>query len=173
MPHQLTKPTNFIAKWAAKVEKNLNILDLACGGGRHGRLYLEAGHQVTFLDRNITGLDDLKSQASATVIGHDLEGGVDFPFPKASFDLVIVVNYLWREINDDILDAIKPEGLLLYETFATGNEKFGKPSNPNFLLKSGELLDLTRGKFEVLDYSHGYQDTPSPAIKQHIAARRI
>mgnify|MGYP003336848089 FL=1 len=105
----------------------------------------------------------------------DIEGG---PWPYAgqtagqAFDAVIVTNYLHRPLMPLLLDALAAGGLLIYETFALGNEQFGRPSNPDFLLKPGELLEAVRGRCRVLAYEDVYVDTPKPAMVQRICARK-
>ncbi|MDX1712103.1 MAG: methyltransferase domain-containing protein, partial [Rhodovibrionaceae bacterium] len=116
------------------------VLDLACGGGRHGRLFLERGHPVTFVDRDTSALADLGARGDAEIIEADLEDGAAFPLAGRRFACVVVTNYLYRPILPTILDCVGSGGLLIYETFARGNERFGKPSNPDFLLRPGELL---------------------------------
>ncbi len=92
---------------------------------------------------------------------------------KRRFDAVVVVNYLWRPLFPSILEAIDEGGILLYETFAAGNEVLGKPSNPDFLLQPGELLNVVAGHLNVIAYEHGRIDgRGGPAIKQRIAAGR-
>jgi SAM-dependent methyltransferase len=101
----------------------------------------------------------------------DIEGG-PWPYTGASFDAVVVTNYLHRPLLPALLDALAPNGVLIYETFALGNEKFGRPSNPAFLLAPGELLDAVRGHCRVIAYEDGYVQTPKPAMMQRICARK-
>jgi len=145
-------------------------LDVACGGGRHLRAALAAGYRVTGVDRNLAGLADLIGKPGVELIEADLETGAAPPFADRQFDGVIVTNYLWRPILPDIIAAVAPAGLLIYETFALGNERFGRPSNPQFLLKPGELINavspfLTTIAFETLALSK-----PVKKIVQRIAA---
>lgn len=154
------------------------VLDLAAGRGRHSRWLLDQGCSVTALDRQIEALQamkkaDPKGAGRLEIISADLEDGSPWPLPKRRFDAVVVVNYLWRPLFPKILDAIDDSGLLLYETFAIGNEALGKPSNPDFLLKQGELLDVVAGHLDVIAYEHGRIEGPTgPAVKQRIAAGR-
>ena len=168
-------PIPFIRHWAdetALAVRAGGVLDLACGGGRHGRLFLDGGWPVTFLDRDISGIQDLAGQTGATVIAADLESDGPWPLSGRQFDIVIVTNYLWRPVMGRILDLVAPGGLILYETFARGNEAFGRPSNPDFLLEEGELKRILPGDFEVLQYEQGLVGEPANALKQRLAARR-
>ena len=107
------------------------------------------------------------------LIEHDLETGSPFPVAGRAFDAVVVTNYLWRPILDDIARAVAPDGWLLYETFAAGNERLGHPSNPDFLLRPGELLDLSRAHgLHVVAYENLEVDEPRPAVVERVAATR-
>ena len=148
------------------------MLDLACGGGRHGRRFLERGHEVVFVDRDISLLLDVIDRPEAEVLELDLETAVGWPLGGWRFDAVIVVNYLWRPILPAIIASVAPGGVLLYETFAQGNEAYGKPSNPDFLLRPNELKDAVAGQLSIRDFRQGYTETPKLAIRQSIAAVR-
>lgn len=174
--HRNLTPAPFIRDWADRImsagDVSLSVIDLACGGGRHGRLFLTGGHDVTFADINLSGVDDLAGRPDATLCQADLETGA-WPILEQRFDVVIVSNYLNRPNWQRVLQLVKRGGYLVYETFARGNEAFGKPSNPDFLLYEGELLAVTSGGFDVLDFRQGREDTPNPAVKQKIVARRL
>ncbi|MBM3524349.1 MAG: class I SAM-dependent methyltransferase, partial [Alphaproteobacteria bacterium] len=118
-------------------------LDVAAGGGRHSRLLLGAGHRVVAVDRDVAALKAI-ADPQLEVVAADLEDGSPWPLPGRRFDLIIVTNYLHRPLFATLVEALAPGGLLVYETFAVGNERFGKPSNPAFLLQPGELLDRLR-----------------------------
>jgi SAM-dependent methyltransferase len=145
------------------------ILDVAAGGGRHSRFFLDRGHKVTALDRDTSAL---APQPNLEIIQADLEDGSPWPLPGRSFGAVIVTNYLHRPLFPALLDALAPGGVLLYETFMAGNERFGRPSNPEFLLKDGELLELVRGRLSVTAYEARMISEPKMAMVQRIAARR-
>ncbi len=149
----------------------LQVLDLACGSGRHGRLFLAAGARVHFIDRNPEGTAYLDAAENAERVICDLENG-PWPLQGMDTDLVIVTNYLWRPRFKEMLRLVRPGGYLAYQTFGIGNEAFGKPSNPDFLLEEGELPKRLNPEFEVLDYFHGEVETPKPAIIQRVLARR-
>ena len=166
----------WIRRFSGLLPEEGSVLDLAAGGGRHSRWLLNRGHRVTALDRQTDVLLDLqKTDSNAAerleVITADLEDGSPWPLSSRRFDAVIVVNYLWRPLFPSILESIEEGGLLLYDTFAVGHEAFGRPTNPDFLLKPGELLDMVAGRLTVIAYEHGRIDGPSgPAVKQRITA---
>jgi SAM-dependent methyltransferase len=149
------------------------VLDLACGGGRHARLFLERGCRVLAVDRDVSALADRRGDPDLEVLEIDLEQGSVYPLARRQFDAVVVVNYLYRPLLADLVNSVAPGGLLLYETFAAGNERFGRPRNPDFLLRPGELLDAVRGRLRVLAYEDLEISEPHPAAVQRIAAQRI
>ena len=157
-------PSPWIARFAPLVPAGGSVLDLACGGGRHARLFLDRSHPVTALDRDVA---QARLAEGAELIAADLEDGSPWPLEGRSFDAVVVTNYLWRPLFPSILAALKPGGVLLYETFAAGNEAFGRPANPDHLLKRGELLDLARG-LAVVAYEDGIE--AGAKVVQRIAA---
>jgi SAM-dependent methyltransferase len=160
-------PSVWIARFADLVPAGAPVLDVAAGGGRHSRLFRQRGHPVIAVDRDtaaLLGLDGIEAIAT------DLENGNPWPFGARRFGGVIVTNYLHRPILDAIVGAVAPGGALLYETFAVGNERFGKPSNPAFLLQPGELLEAVRGRLRVIAYEDVEVSEPKPAMVQRIAA---
>jgi SAM-dependent methyltransferase len=159
-----------MVQWAGLVAPGATVLDIAAGGGRHTLLFAGRGHRVTVVDRDISKLptrDDVESVAA------DLEDGSPWPLSNRRFGAAIVANYLHRPLFPALFDALEPGGVLLYETFMAGNERFGKPSNPDFLLKDGELLELVRGRFSVIAYEARLISEPKMAMVQRIAARRL
>ena len=168
----ITKTSAWVERFSDDITAGGSVLDLACGGGRHGRHFLAKGHPVTFLDKNIAAIADLAKYPSADIIEADLEGEAGWPLKGRHFDGVVVTNYLWRPLLQQIVAAVAPGGILLYETFAEGNEAFGRPRNPDFLLRPGELLEAVRGHLEVVAYGQCQQAEPQPRVIQHIAARR-
>lgn len=166
-PGSTLAPSPWVERHLGLVKAGGWVLDLAAGGGRHARLAQGRGHRVTALDRDLSALIAIPGIA---VIAHDLETGDPFPFGDASFDGVIVANYLWRPLLPALPGLLAPGGALLYETFARGNERFGKPSNPAFLLRPGELLESVRGRLRVVAYEELEITEPRPAMVQRIAA---
>lgn len=150
------------------------VLDVACGSGRHLRWFHEHGHPVTGLDRDAQALAAVRAALpSATLVEADLENG-PWPLPGRTYAGVIVTNYLWRPLLPTIVDSVAPGGVLIYETFARGHEKYGRPSNPDFLLRPGELLAAcVNGKapLRVIGYEDVTLDNPARCV-QRVAAMR-
>jgi SAM-dependent methyltransferase len=147
------------------------VLDLACGSGRHARLFAALGHPVLALDRDPQALAATAGEGIQTM-EHDLErDGADWPFAPGRFAVIVVTNYLHRALMPSLMASLAPGGVLIYETFAIGNETFGKPSNPNFLLGRGELLDhASRGGLSVIAFEDGLVEQPKPAMVQRLCA---
>ena len=156
-------------RWASLVPAGGRVLDVAAGGGRNGRWFLRLGHPVTFVDRDVAALGDLATDPQSEIVNADLEGG-PWPFGDRRFAAVVVVNYLWRPLMPALINAIEPGGALIYDTFAVGQQRLGRPRNPDYLLRDGELLDIVRGALQVRGYEMG--ETEGPAIRQRIAAVR-
>lgn len=157
-------------RFAGLVPKDGTVLDLACGTGRHTRLFVERGHRVVAVDRDLRGIGRLKDHPRVEPYELDLESDTSFPFAGRTFDAVVVANYLYRPILPDLVDALAQDGVLLYETFAQGNQELGTPKNPDFLLNRGELLDLVRPHLLVVAFEDLEVAEPKPAIVQRIAA---
>ena len=150
------------------------VLDLACGNGRHARLLATLGHQVLALDRDEQALETLAGVAGIQCLAFDLEQGAPWPFEAGRFSGIVVTNYLHRPLFPFLMSSLARGGVLIYETFAAGNEQFGKPSRPDFLLRHGELLDFVRrqgdSEWRVLAYEDGYIGHPRPAMVQRLCA---
>lgn len=127
---------------------------------------------VIGIDRDLSGVADLQGKSGLQLLEHDLEDGTPFPLAGRMFGGVVVINYLHRPLLPALIDAVAPGGLLIYETFAQGNERLGRPRSPDFLLLPGELLEAVRGRLEVVAYEAGEVAVPKPAVVQRIAARR-
>lgn len=162
-------PLPWIVQWAGLVPPDVTVLDLAAGRGRHALFFAERGHRVVAVDRNISRLP---AHPSIQPLAADLEDGSPWPLGNVRFGAVVVTNYLHRPLMRALIDAIEPGGVLLYQTFMAGNERFGKPSRPEFLLRDGELLELVRGSFSVTAYEARLISDPM-AMVQRIAARRF
>jgi len=163
-------PSAWVARWAGLIPAG-ETLDLACGGGRHARLLAARGHATVAVDRDPAALARAAGPGIAT-LQCDLEGeGAAWPFAPGRFAGIVVTNYLHRPLFAQLAAALAPGGILIYETFAQGNERFGKPSNPAFLLAPGELLDMARDHgLTVLAYEDGRVDAPRPARVQRLCA---
>ncbi|QJE74907.1 class I SAM-dependent methyltransferase [Aerophototrophica crusticola] len=157
-------------RFAPLVRRGGAVLDLACGSGRHLRLFHGRGHPVVGLDLDLRGLADLAGTPGVELVQADLENGSPFPLAGRRFAAIVVANYLHRPLFPALLDALEPGGLLLYETFAMGNQRLGRPSNPSFLLRAGELLEVARGRLHVLAFEQGEVSSPKAAVVQRLAA---
>ena len=170
--HGPDQPSEWVARWAHVIAPRGAVLDLACGSGRHSRFLAGLGFQVCAVDRDPRALDALGGITGVTVRHADLESGA-WPLDGLQFDGIVVTNYLHRPLFPRILDALAPAGVLIYETFAVGNERFGKPSNPDFLLQPGELLDVVRGRLRVVAFEELEVAPPRPACIQRICASAL
>jgi SAM-dependent methyltransferase len=153
-----------VLRWAPLVARG-TVLDVACGSGRHARLFLGRKLQVVAVDR------DAQSIPGARFIQADLEDGSPWPLAGERFDGIVVTNYLHRPLFPALLDSLAPGGALIYETFMAGNERFGRPSNPAFLLRPGELLEAFQG-LAVKGFEEGEVSDPKPAMIQRLCAVR-
>lgn len=165
--HGTENPSAWLQRWAHLITPNSTVLDVACGAGRHLRYLAALGHRVTGVDRNPEAV--AMAQASGPVICADIENG-PWPFAGQTFACVVVTNYLWRPLLPTLVASVAPGGLLIYETFAAGNESVGKPSRPDFLLQAGELLRATEG-LRTVAYEDGFEVSPERFV-QRIAAVR-
>ncbi|WGS48554.1 methyltransferase domain-containing protein [Paraburkholderia sp. D15] len=168
--HGLGEPSRWVRHWAHLIAPGGAVLDVASGAGRHARYLASLGHPVTAVDRDAAALDTLRDVPHVTPLAADIENAA-WPLPAdAKFAAVVVTNYLHRPLFPHLLDALAPGGVLVYETFAQGNETVGKPSNPAFLLAPGELLELVRGRLRVVAFQDGFLAQPRPAYVQRICA---
>lgn len=175
---RITRPSDWIVRFAPLIPAGGTVLDLAAGGGRHTRhlLGLDRGLQVLALDRAAEPLAAFDAEPRVEAIAADLEDGspvFDAPGPLAgrTFAGIVVSNYLHRPLFAPLIASLAPGGVLIYETFARGNEVYSKPRNPDHLLRSGELLEAVQGKLQVVAYEHGRIDAGElPGVKQRICA---
>jgi len=156
----------WVRRFVPLIKRGGRVLDLAAGSGRHTRLLLEGGFAVCAVDRNVSALLPLAG-AGCEVRQIDLETGAAWPL-GAGYDAIVVTNYLHRARLPAIAQALAAGGVLIYETFARGNERFGRPHNPDFLLRSGELLDAF-AMLTVIAFEQGEVSVPRPAVIQRIA----
>ncbi|ALL65626.1 putative SAM-dependent methyltransferase [Paraburkholderia caribensis MBA4] len=167
-----SEPSRWVKRWAHLVEAGGAVLDVASGTGRHARFFASRGHPVTAIDRDAAALASMHGVDGLTTVTADIENG-PWPLPaQAQFAAVVVTNYLHRPLFPQLLGALAPGGVLLYETFAQGNETVGRPSNPAFLLAPGELLDAVRELLRVVAFQDGFLAEPRPAYVQRICAVR-
>lgn len=169
--HGTEPPSPWIQRWSHLVQPGGSVLDVACGHGRHLRWFAQRGHPVAAVDRSPEAVAAVASLGD--VRQADIENG-PWPFmaegAMQGFAAVVVTNYLWRPLWPTLLASLAPGGLLLYETFAQGNETVGKPSRPDFLLQTGELLQRCAG-LRVVAYEDGFLAGPDRFV-QRIAALR-
>ena len=159
----------WVRRFAPIIPKGGAVLDLACGAGRHTALLASLGYGVLAVDRDISAAQSLQSE-SIQIQALDLEGS-DWPLMDQQFSGIVVTNYLYRPFLDQLPKMLGEGGVLIYETFAEGNAAFGKPSNPNFLLNTGELLAFAaRHGLKVVAYEDIYVDQPKPAMVQRLCA---
>ena len=169
-PHASREPSPWVVRHAALLAPQARVLDLAAGRGRHARHLASLGHDVVAVDRDAGALAALAGVARVTTRVLDLEDG-RWPLAGERFDGIVVANYLHRPAFDPMLDALSEDGVLIYETFAAGNEAYGRPSNPAFLLASGELIERVRGRLAVVSYEEGrVEHHGQVAVIQRIAA---
>jgi SAM-dependent methyltransferase len=167
--HDLSAPSPWIARWTHLLPPGCSVLDVACGSGRHLQWFAERGHSVVGVDQDIAAAR--ANVAAAELLQADIENNpwplLDAGRPR-QFGAVVVTNYLWRPLWPLLLQSLAPGGLLLYETFAAGNQTVGRPARPDFLLQPGELLQVCAG-LQVVAYEHGFVDSP-PRFVQRVAA---
>ena len=163
------RPSAWVVRFSSLIAHG-EVLDLACGGGRHARLLAALGHRVLAVDHDPAALERAAGKGIETLLA-DLENGdaATTLFGASRFNGIVVTNYLHRPLFPAILDSLAPGGVLVYETFAVGNERFGKPSNPDFLLRTGELLHITAA-LRIVAFEDGYVEAPKPAMVQRICA---
>ncbi len=172
----VARPSRWVARFAPLIVPRAPVLDLACGAGRHARFLAAAGHPVVAVDRDAAALAALSGVVGVRAVEADLEAG-PWPLAGQSFGGVVVTNYLHRPCFAAILAALCDDGVLIYETFAAGNEAYGRPSNPDYLLRVDELLALATGRLTVVAFEQGLarrmDDAPAGAaasVVQRIAA---
>ena len=161
----------WVQRWSHLLPDGGSVLDVACGRGRHARWFHQRGLNVVAVDRSAEAIAaiNLPAESCETCVA-DIENG-PWPFAGRLFDAVVVTNYLWRPLLPTLLASLAPGGVLIYETFAAGNETVGKPSRPDFLLKPGELLQAFQA-LRTIAFEDGFEDQPSQRFVQRIVAVR-
>lgn len=166
--HHSLAASAWVQRWSHLVPDRGSVLDVACGSGRHVHWFAARGCSVTGIDRDAAAVEPLRSIARIAVA--DIEHG-PWPLGGERFDAVVVANYLWRALLPAIVGAVAEGGVLIYETFAAGNETVGKPSNPDFLLRPGELLEAAH-ELRVIAYEDGFASAPDRFVQRIVAVRQ-
>ena len=167
--HSGLTPSPWVVRFAPLIAPGARVLDLAAGHGRHALFFAARGVQVLAVDRDAAALATLAGSPGVETRVADLERR-DWPFADERFDAIVVVRYLHRALLPHLLAALTPDGALIYETFASGNALYGKPSNPDFLLEESELLELARETLTIVAFEQGRVDGAQPAVIQRLAA---
>ena len=172
--HGTDPPSDWVQRWSHLIAAHSVVLDVACGQGRHAHWFYQRGHPIAAVDRSLSAIESIAIPAHVCeAVVADIENG-PWPFAGRQFGAVVVVNYLWRPLMPTLLASLAPGGVLIYETFTQGNETVGKPSRADFLLRSGELLEICKG-LRMVAFEDGFQaGTPldAPRFVQRIAAVR-
>ena len=170
--HDQVPPDPWVARFSTLIPTGGAVLDLAAGAGRHAIFLSGLGYSVTAVDRDVSRLaaSGPPEIGAIEAIEADLEAG-GWPFPDRQFAGIVVANYLHRPLFPHLLGALAPGGVLIYRTFQAGNEKYGRPRNPEFLLHPRELMAAVRG-LEIRAYEAGEVRHPAPAVIQRICAIR-
>jgi len=163
-------PSPWIRRFLPLIRAGGRVLDLAAGSGRHVRLLRDNGYEVVAVDRDVKALEaSFAADAGSSIVEIDLEDGAPWRLGDG-YDGIIVTNYLHRPLLPVLASALAPEGALLYETFMLGNERFGRPANPDFLLRPGELLAVFAPHLTIVAFEQGEVEAPRPAVIQRLAA---
>lgn len=175
--HGTENVSSWVARWSHLVAERSRVLDVACGAGRHTLHFLKRNCHIAGIDIAQTALDLIANQITpeqaqrCELICADIENK-PWPLPDRQFDTVIVTNYLWRPLLPTLMQSVAQDGVLIYETFAQGNETVGKPSRPDFLLKSGELLQVcSEASLRVIAYEDGFLSAPDRFMQRIVAVR--
>ena len=175
-PHlRVTAPSDWVQRFAPLVRAHGPVLDIACGGGRHTKLFLELGHPVVGIDKDLEHVCDLGAKPDVELINFELENGNTLPVHKQKFSAIILIYYIYRPLFTELMELLEPGGLFICESFAHGDEVYHSPLNPDHLLANGELLDIVQNRLQVVAYEHGlvaspFPNRPFPGILQRICA---
>ncbi len=165
-----TQASLWVQRFESLIPPGGQVLDLACGGGRNAMYLASHGHHVLALDRDISELPRLQNVIEVEA---DLEDGSPWPLEGRQFNGIVVCNYLFRPLFPTLINSLSDDGVLIYETFASGNEQLGSPRRQDFLLQPGELLEAFGGTLVVVAYEYGTVETPKPAVIERIVATRL
>jgi len=168
--HEIDSPSSWVRRWAHLIRPGGRVLDVACGHGRHVRYLSSLGLAVVGVDRDEAALAALGGTGGTRILVADIEAG-PWPFAPGEFDAVVVTNYLHRPLFPDLVGALRSGGVLIYDTFALGNERYGRPGNPDFLLRPNELLSRVE-PLNVIAFEQGLVTAPKTAVIQRICAVR-
>jgi SAM-dependent methyltransferase len=171
-PAPVTEPSAWVLRFAGLIPAGGPVLDVACGSGRHTRFFAARGHPVTAVDVDTSAISDLAGQPRIEILQADLETGA-WPFEPESYAGIVITNYLHRPHFGALPHTLRPGGILLVDTFAAGNERLGRPRNPDFLLAPGELLSAFGPLLQIIAYEHGIEESPRPAVRQRLGAARL
>jgi SAM-dependent methyltransferase len=160
-------PSDWLLKHAHHIKPSGHVLDVAAGSGRNSRWLAQQGFVVEAVDRDRQALESMKGVDKINLRVADIENE-SWPYTGLRFDAIVVCHYLHRPLLNVIGDSLAPRGVLIYETFMQGHEAYGKPGNPDFLLKPDELLETFQARFEIVAFEQGFQDVPKPSMMQRI-----
>jgi SAM-dependent methyltransferase len=164
-----SQPSRWIVRFSPLIADDASVLDVAAGGGRHSRWFAARGCRVVAVDRDPAAIRALSTLPGVEALHADLEAQ-PWPFGGRAFDAIVVTHYLHRALFPHLLSSLASDGVLLYETFAHGNELYGKPSNPDFLLQEAELLSFAAKAMTIVAFEQGRIDAGRPAVVQRLAA---
>lgn len=163
-------PSLWLTRFAPLIRPGGTVLDLACGNGRNTRWLARQGWHVEAVDRDAEAIAGLQGLENVTTLQADLEGA-PWPYPERRFDGIVVCRYLYRPLLPLLAASLAENGVLIYETFMVGQERFGHPRNPDFLLLPDELLNAFSDKLQIVAFEQGVISEPNPAVIQRICAR--
>ncbi|OIR17897.1 tellurite methyltransferase [mine drainage metagenome] len=165
------KPSSWVVKHAPLITNGGLVLDLACGSGRHAKWLAQQGYQVDAIDRDAMVMSGMVDINNINIQVADLEANNAHQWHQL-YDGIIVSRYLYRPLLTSLTNILKPGGVLIYETFMIGNERYGKPSNPDFLLRPDELLVSYSPLLNIIAFEQGEEQPPRPAVMQRICAKK-
>jgi len=163
-------PSDWVLRWAGLIPEGGRVLDVACGSGRHALALAGMGHPVDAVDRALVLSEEARSRENVHWLEHDLEQG-PWPFDEAAYAGILVTNYLHRPLFPHLIAGLIKGGVLVYETYALGQERFGRPRNPAHLLMPGELLEMVRGHLRVVAYEDVQESAPPKRVQRLCAVR--